>query len=572
MATPSETITRAKQLLKKMGIQPLSEKWFNFKDQVHSVRIETDFNNGFFGTNGKGVTKDYALASAYAEFLERLQNGMLPQKAFTRSHLSMINAEVGFNYFPDEKTIELKQFLQLPETVLSDAFGDGNCLPLAEKYFKRTSASGSNGVVALPFYDILNNETILLPLNLILGLTGSNGMCAGNSDAEAIYQGLCEIIERFCSAHIFFNELTPPDVPDSYLRQFPEEYAIIQSITRDGRWAVVVKSFATEHSFPVLGLILIDNDSKKYRLNVGCDTSFKTALQRCLTELFQGMDDNLLSRLMIPMPNSFQNNTNSSSSTSIAQKRQEFINFTVNGSGAFPKSLFGSENSYYFTPSVFKTQDSFESEVSKIINKVKSLGFSVYIRNTSFTKFPSFWIYIPEMSILGNDNNIEPINNIDYLVEIDSVEDFIFSLKSVTKNEMHNFATILSKLDTSSTIQNITKIEVLPSSNWSQLPTKYLHALISKYLGKEDDSINLLNELICSDRKQDVKNFPFDMLYCKQGDIKTIADNIRLPHCPNCHICPLNNECTTKGKISLYTKMWKSAAWSQPSQNIKWLT
>lgn len=34
------------------------------------------------GTNGKGVTKEYALASAYAEFMERLQSNFLLKSSF----------------------------------------------------------------------------------------------------------------------------------------------------------------------------------------------------------------------------------------------------------------------------------------------------------------------------------------------------------------------------------------------------------------------------------------------------------------------------------------------------------
>lgn len=34
-------------------------------------------------------------------------------------------------------------------------------------------------------------------------LTGSNGMSAGNSSYEAIFQGICELFERYAASEVF---------------------------------------------------------------------------------------------------------------------------------------------------------------------------------------------------------------------------------------------------------------------------------------------------------------------------------------------------------------------------------
>ena len=70
-------------------------------DGVHSVRIETE---GKFGTNGKGKNKIFALASAYGEFLERLQNNLhTGSTALTRKLYKEIKKKTGFSFFHDEK-------------------------------------------------------------------------------------------------------------------------------------------------------------------------------------------------------------------------------------------------------------------------------------------------------------------------------------------------------------------------------------------------------------------------------------------------------------------------------------
>ena len=72
---PLETVRKIKDILVNYNIDveelPMT---INF-DRFYSVRIvirDTDI-----GTNGKGLSPEYALASAYGEFVERLQNGML---------------------------------------------------------------------------------------------------------------------------------------------------------------------------------------------------------------------------------------------------------------------------------------------------------------------------------------------------------------------------------------------------------------------------------------------------------------------------------------------------------------
>ena len=68
-AAPADTIRRARQILSDLGIE-VKEEVFSRPGVACSCRIT-------IGTNGKVLTEEYALASGYAEMLERLQNKML---------------------------------------------------------------------------------------------------------------------------------------------------------------------------------------------------------------------------------------------------------------------------------------------------------------------------------------------------------------------------------------------------------------------------------------------------------------------------------------------------------------
>jgi Uncharacterized conserved protein len=77
---PEQTVSIIREILKNNGIS-IDEQLTNEKSVgVYSCRL-TVTNEGLselnIGTNGKGMTEEYSLASGYAEFMERLQNEWL---------------------------------------------------------------------------------------------------------------------------------------------------------------------------------------------------------------------------------------------------------------------------------------------------------------------------------------------------------------------------------------------------------------------------------------------------------------------------------------------------------------
>lgn len=67
---PEETVERIKCILQEMGIE-LEERWGTTGIRgFYTLRVNVP--GASLGTNGKGASKEYARASAYAEFMERL--------------------------------------------------------------------------------------------------------------------------------------------------------------------------------------------------------------------------------------------------------------------------------------------------------------------------------------------------------------------------------------------------------------------------------------------------------------------------------------------------------------------
>ena len=80
-ANPIITVKRIKKILNYYGLNVI-EKDINYVEGFwYSIRLEIVNLQGV-GSNGKGITIEYARASAYAELMERIQSGTLIHKMF----------------------------------------------------------------------------------------------------------------------------------------------------------------------------------------------------------------------------------------------------------------------------------------------------------------------------------------------------------------------------------------------------------------------------------------------------------------------------------------------------------
>ena len=104
-ATLLATIEKIKNILLKNGIN-VTEKLSEGFDGVFSVHIVIDSVG--LGTSGKGLTKEAALASAYGELMERIQNFALYKFTFPINENSK---NLSFYYAPDEKEVNCNRYL-----------------------------------------------------------------------------------------------------------------------------------------------------------------------------------------------------------------------------------------------------------------------------------------------------------------------------------------------------------------------------------------------------------------------------------------------------------------------------
>ena len=380
---PAETVAGIQAILKDTGINVREERRYEDAPDVASCRIwlsDADIGFADFGTNGKGMNAEYSLASAYGEMMERLQNFILfgdyPEDVFRKGLTRFMTA-------PDEVMLDAEEAYDEGRSVIDKLMRiDGE-----DRSF--LNYAGRDKMPCVPYLDLFEDRQILLPHKTLRMVTGSNGMCAGNTYMEAVTQGLSELYERAAVMECYRD--------DPVIRKIdPEQFrgnAIYDRLKRleSKGFGFSILDLSMGKNYPVVGLLL-EKDGKK-AFKAGADPCPVTALERCLTETFQGTEREISGLFKSECCPPFKD----------ADLRSRYmindaeIAYHVDGSGKAAYCLFNPKDEY--TDS-FKGTDaeSERSDYEYMISLTKKLGYSLYIRDWSFMGFPAYHVVVPEIS------------------------------------------------------------------------------------------------------------------------------------------------------------------------------
>lgn len=399
---PIVTINKIRSILcDKLGIL-LEEANFKSEGGFYSSRIKIgnySLGNRDLGTNGKGMSFSYALASAHGEFMERMQNqAIIRSHAFSykRSRFVEKNADyqsflqkngllLDFQYAPDEEYVEItgdnaKDVLKHISVTDIDA--------LIEHYKSRK-------LTLLPFFNATKGTVEKLPYELIFLNCTSNGMCAGNTAKEALIQGISEIIERYILREMYHKGLSLPTIDDKYF----EGTEILNKVSLlrkkyGTNWSFQIKDCSLEKNYPAVGILMYNHVERKYLFHLGVDPSPITALERSLTEIYQGR--NIAAVLDMDFEIQYQMLHNAEISDA------EFYKTCTTGSGHYPISILQEPKEmqfHGFDPAWGLSDDSDLLMLKRLIERD---GYELFIRDVSFLDFPAYCVYIPGMTEFRN--------------------------------------------------------------------------------------------------------------------------------------------------------------------------
>lgn len=381
-----ETIANMSAILANLGMKIEIASWRNIVPNVWSLHIR-DAQSPMCFTNGKGATKESALASALGEFIERLNCNFFYNDQFWGEEIA--NAE--FVHYPDEKWFKPGPNGELPKEIL-----DEYCLEiynpddelLGTHLYDTNSGNVERGICSLPFVRQSDDEVVYFPSNLIENLYLSNGMSAGNTLAEAQVQCLSEIFERAVKREILEGEIALPDVPEEVLAKYPSIVAGIKGLEEQG-FPVLVKDASLGGQFPVMCVTLMNPRTGGVFASFGAHPSFEVALERSLTELLQGRSFEGLNDL--PQP-TFQSNA--------VTEPNNFVEHFIDSSGLVSWRFFSSKSDYDFVEWDFsgEGEESNAEEAATLFGILEEMGKEVYMAVYEHLGATACRILVPDYS------------------------------------------------------------------------------------------------------------------------------------------------------------------------------
>ncbi|MCX7221984.1 MAG: OsmC domain/YcaO domain-containing protein [Burkholderiales bacterium] len=472
-----QTIAKMSGLLANLGIKIEIASWRNLVPNVWSLHIR-DAHSPMCFTNGKGATKESALASALGEYIERLSNNHFYAGAFWGEDI----ANEAFVHYPNERWFKPGKGDSLPKEILDDY-----CLEIfnpdgelrGSHLVDTNSGNVQRGICSLPYERHSDGKTIYFPSNLIENLYVSNGMSVGNTLAEAQVQCLSEIFERAVKREILEGELALPDVPQEVLAKYPNILAGIRALESQG-FPILVKDASLGGVYPVMCVTLMNPRTGSVFASFGAHPNLEVALERSLTELLQGRSLEGLNDLPPP-----------TFSSEAVTEPNNFVEHFIDSSGIVSWRFFSATPVYDFIEWDFTGQGTLSNteQADGLISILQEMGKETYMAVYDQLGGVACRIVVPGYSeIYPIEDLIWDNTNKALLFRTD-----ILNLSRLDANELSALLDRLenNELDEYGDIATLIGIEFDENTPWGQLTVLELKLLIQLALKRFDDALVL---------------------------------------------------------------------------------
>ena len=477
-----QTIANMSGLLAGLGIKIEIASWRNIVPNVWSLHIR-DAHSPMCFTNGKGATKESALASALGEYIERLSCNHFYAGVYWGEDI----ANAAFVHYPNERW-----FKPGPEDALPPEILDEYCLEIYDPdgelrgshLYDTNSGNVERGICSLPYVRQSDGEVVYFPTNLIENLFVSNGMSAGNTLVEAQVQCLSEIFERAVKREILEGEIALPDVPEEVLAKYPGIVAGIKGLEEQG-FPVLVKDASLGGKYPVMCVTLMNPRTGGVFASFGAHPSLEVALERSLTELLQGRSFEGLNDLPPP---TFVSNA--------VTEPNNFVEHFIDSSGVVSWRFFSARSDYDFVEWDFSShgEDSNAEEAATLFGILEDLGKEVYMAvydqlgaNACRILVPGYSEVYPVEDLIWDNTNKALLFRADIL-NLHRLDDASLAalLERLENNELDEYGDIATLIG----------IEFDENTDWGQLTVLELKLLIHLALKQFEEAHELVGAFL----------------------------------------------------------------------------
>ncbi|HIC86500.1 MAG TPA: hypothetical protein EYP06_09440, partial [Desulfobacterales bacterium] len=295
--SPEETVARFKERVAQSGLRIMDE---TVRIDSGRLGIPVYFSmcgeeaRGLIGTRkqmGKGGTPAQAEASAVMELAERF------------SFFSFYKSEENFVH---EKMSSLKDSAISLDLIAASVHDQSEEVTQALEFFLNLP---TRWVWA---WNLTEDKEVLVPIDWFYLLNEFNGTCAGNCKEEAIFQGMCELVERHVSALVARDKIPVPGIKLETLQGGMAGELIEKYLKRGVR--LFCSDFSLGIGIPTVSILAYDPSTYPERSEIvwtaGTASSPQKALIRALTETAQLAGDfDTISKYVasgLPKPRSLQ--------------------------------------------------------------------------------------------------------------------------------------------------------------------------------------------------------------------------------------------------------------------------
>lgn len=391
--SPEQTVEHIMGILKELGIET-TEIW-DHSNEIGTFSLRVAIHGSNLGSNGKGVSKAYARASAYAELMERYQNMWLARSPHLWEN------KYYFEYFIDECYLTAEELIEADSAFMRMYFNkrgmDDAAFEEKAAAFRKAQRMDynlseiNNRYLCFPFYNVNRRTTEYIPYFAYSVYYASNGMCAGNTPEEALVQGLSEILERHVQKRIIKEHISLPDIPEDTISAYPAVYELFNRIKQNNQYHAMLKDCSLGGKYPAAALVIIEKDTGCFGMKLGCHPDYGIAMERAITEAAQGNNIyEYVRRSKLDMLNQFvDNDTN-------------ILNGYKTGQARLPFEILLSPPAYEYVPVMPVHSFSNHEILQLLLDRIMAEGYEVLIRDVSVTGFPGFHVIIPGFSEVIN--------------------------------------------------------------------------------------------------------------------------------------------------------------------------
>lgn len=387
------TIKNIQSILNNVGIENLEESYVEriINDHVTEA-VFLKWNNDMTVTsNGKGTNIDYARASAYGEFMERLENGSLfntnAPDILNMTPLELEKSNI-LDFWFNANTDEILKYKKVAVDI---------CCNYANYY----NSEDKKTAELLPFYHLNKDEISYISPHLLQYVGGFTGSCAGNTPYEALVEGLSEVFERHVVRTSILDSISFPDIPEKIYLKYESIKKIIDYCKKLG-FKVIVKDASLGKKYPVACAVLIDEKTNGYYVWFGAHPSLPIAIERCFTEIFQGID--FSNKKLVKALFKFDGKGNNSIPFAKCDNAFNHRFLEVNS------EFFTKTPEYKFNYSDWENNETLSNEqlLKNMIKILTDSNIDIFIRDVSFLDFPAYLICVPQLisTLINLESNL----------------------------------------------------------------------------------------------------------------------------------------------------------------------